>query len=108
MKTKEEIIQKTKSVKLCLMAHPDNEQDSEFEDRISDLEEIENYLSKDNWIKLELGSDLPKMKCDLWVLNNGKVFYYSDFEPNNECCQRYIIDNYTHYQPIIKPQPPIH
>lgn len=34
-----------RSVKLCLMAHPDNEPDSEFEDRISDLEEIEDILS---------------------------------------------------------------
>lgn len=33
-----------------MMAHPDNEQDSEFEDRISDLEEIENVLSKNGWI----------------------------------------------------------
>ncbi|MFD1770837.1 hypothetical protein [Sphingobacterium suaedae] len=33
-------IQKLKSVLLCLQAHPDNEPDSEFADRISDLEEI--------------------------------------------------------------------
>jgi len=32
------------------MAHPDNEIDSEFADRISDLEEIENELLNDNWI----------------------------------------------------------
>jgi hypothetical protein len=35
------MLQKIRSVKLCLMAHPDNEPNSEFEDRISDLEEIE-------------------------------------------------------------------
>lgn len=33
-------LQKLKSVLLCLQAHPDNEPDSEFADRISDLEEI--------------------------------------------------------------------
>ncbi len=48
----ENILSKIKSVKLCMMAHPDNEQDSEFEDRISDLEEIENMLSKNGWINV--------------------------------------------------------
>lgn len=43
MKTKE-LYQKIRSVKLCLMAHPDNEPDSEFADRIDDLEEIEIKL----------------------------------------------------------------
>lgn len=52
------ILEKIKSVKLCLMAHPDNEQDSEFSDRISDLEEIENELLKDTiefaeWLREE-------------------------------------------------------
>lgn len=43
MKNKE-LLQKIKSVKLCLMAHPNNEKDSEFADRIRDLVEIEeNY-----------------------------------------------------------------
>jgi hypothetical protein len=36
------ILEKIKSIKLCLMAHPDYEYGSEFEYRISDLEEIEN------------------------------------------------------------------
>jgi hypothetical protein len=40
-----EILKKIRSVKLCLMAHPDNEPDSEFADRISDMEEIELELS---------------------------------------------------------------
>ena len=45
-----ELLQKIKSIKLCLMAHPDNEEHSEFADRISDLEEIEKELSQ----KLEI------------------------------------------------------
>lgn len=39
-------LNKIKSVKLCLIAHPDNEQDSEFADRISNLEEIEANFSE--------------------------------------------------------------
>lgn len=37
---------KINSTILCLLAHPDNEPDSEFADRISDLEEILNDLNK--------------------------------------------------------------
>lgn len=39
-----EMLQKIRSVLLCLIAHPDNEENSEFQDRISDLEEIEEFL----------------------------------------------------------------
>ncbi len=38
---KEETLRIIKRVTLCLMAHPDNEEGSEFDDMISDLEEIE-------------------------------------------------------------------
>jgi len=42
----EEIKEKLFSIKQCMMAHPDNEQDSEFADRISDLEELEQGIDK--------------------------------------------------------------
>lgn len=41
-----EIVSKLKSVQLCLMAHPDNEPYSEFEDRIDDLEEIIKVIAE--------------------------------------------------------------
>jgi len=41
-----EILDTIKSVKLCLMAHPDNEEGSEFADRIEDLEDIETRLRR--------------------------------------------------------------
>jgi hypothetical protein len=40
----QDLIKKIFSVKQCLMAHPDNEQNSEFEDRISDLQDVEDSL----------------------------------------------------------------
>lgn len=33
-------LQKLNSIRICLMAHPDNEPNSEFADRISDLDEV--------------------------------------------------------------------
>jgi len=67
------ILNKIKSVKLCLIAHPDNGKDSEFADRISDLEEIENELSKNKWVKLNSEDDLPKTDktIDLWFLTKS-------------------------------------
>lgn len=35
---------KLKSVELCLSAHPDNEEHSEFADRISDLEQLSKQI----------------------------------------------------------------
>jgi hypothetical protein len=43
---KEEMLRNIQSVKLCMMAHPDNTEGSEFEDRIDDLDEIEQKLQK--------------------------------------------------------------
>lgn len=37
-------LQKLNSIRLCLMAHPDNEPNSEFADRISDLDEVINAI----------------------------------------------------------------
>lgn len=41
-----EMIHKIASVKMCLMSHPDNEPNSEFADRIEDLQEIEDELKE--------------------------------------------------------------
>ena len=96
-----EILNKIKSVKLCLMAHPDNEQDSEFEDRISDLEEIENELSKDNWIKIESEKDLPMYTDNYFVFNElGISMRGYDMQDHN------YWEDITHYKPIIKPNVP--
>lgn len=41
-----QILQKLRSLRLCLMAHPDNEPDSEFADRIEDLNELIEKFEK--------------------------------------------------------------
>ena len=41
------INQKLRSIELCLSAHPHNEPDSEFADRISDLQELPDIISKE-------------------------------------------------------------
>ena len=44
--TKQEMLNKINSVWLCMTAHPDNTINSEFEDRINDLEEVCKELLK--------------------------------------------------------------
>ena len=48
---KQSIIKKLESLKLNLSVHPENEPNSEFEDRITDLEEIINFLHKSKDVK---------------------------------------------------------
>lgn len=102
----EDILRKIKSTRLCLMAHPDNEEHSEFADRISDLEKIEDELSKikTDWIKVE--DKLPNLSTFVIAYKkNGKVlglyysadkeFYYSQVDQTNQV---------THWMPL--PEPP--
>jgi hypothetical protein len=44
MKIEDDLLSKTRSVILCLKAHPNYEPDSEFWDRVEDLEQIEQYF----------------------------------------------------------------
>ena len=88
------------------MSHPDNEIDSEFSDRISDLEEIENYLSKDKWIKIESEDDLPKEENGYWVIGNNGLDGIMHFEKSFNWLKEW--KEVTHYQPVIRPKPPIY
>ena len=58
----QEILNKIKSVKLCLMAHPDNQEDSEFEDRISDLIDIEHELQKRSYSEEDMIAIVEKSR----------------------------------------------
>ena len=61
----QEILNKIKSVKLCLMAHPDNQEDSEFEDRILDLIDIEHELQKSSYSEEEVEIIIQKLMNDV-------------------------------------------
>ena len=45
MKNKE-ILQKLRSLELCLTAHPDCIKGSEFEDRVLDIQELRNHFEQ--------------------------------------------------------------
>jgi hypothetical protein len=63
---KSEIIKKLKSLKLNLEVHPENEPNSEFENRISSLNEIiesiEKCECKNEWIE-HIDNFSDRMRC---------------------------------------------
>jgi len=71
MKLYIEELKKLNSIKLCLMAHPDNESDSEFEDRINDCDEIIDSLTS-----IELPSDEDIDKQAFQVPYDGTDTFY--------------------------------
>ena len=99
-------LNKIKSVKLCLMAHPDNQEHSEFADRISDLEEIETKLLKEQWIEIKVKNDLPKKRVHCWFLDKNNGLIAGEFLNNSKEEINFILANATHYRPILTPDLP--
>lgn len=67
------------------------------------LQGVEN---NNGWIKIESEDDLPKDGYYFVVYKNGKMSDCpkdSDFEDDN-----YWMQHITHYQPIVKPKPPLY
>jgi hypothetical protein len=101
------LLEKIKSALLCMSAHPDNEQGSEFEDRIEDLIEIESFLKTiPQWVKIESEEDLPKEFGEYWIIDrsNNKM-YRREF---NKSTKNFFFEYSTHYQRIIKPDLPVY
>lgn len=73
----------------------------------TEVEEIEKELSKDNWIKIEKGQDLPKDSSAYWIWRSDeRVSSLNDYETDKKYFFPYL--KATHYQPIIKPEKPIY
>ena len=86
--TLEEILKKIKSTKLCLIAHPNNEIDSEFADRITDLEEIEIELLK---AKSQQGYSKEELKSAFKIgFNIGYGSPVQELDLKNEHCERWF------------------
>lgn len=60
------------------------------------------------WIKIESEADLPKTEDEFWVFDNKgnceKLIKQIGLDSNSY----WWMKNVTHYQPIIKPLPPIY
>ena len=86
---KQKMISIVRSVKLTLIAHPDNEENSEFQDQINSLEELERALRISSIEPIELKRKvlIHFMKdLDPWDENNPQ---FEKFEQ--------IVDDYLTY-----------
>lgn len=77
---KDEILQKLKSVALSIKVHPDNQENSEFEDQLSSLEEVIECLDKESPTPVDDVVDVAANVMNNFLQdkpNNGKVFSIS-------------------------------
>lgn len=70
--------------------------------RPKSLQGIEN---NNGWIKIESEADLPKEDGLYYLIrNNGVITWNSVYISNMD----WLIEDVTHYQPIVKPKPPVY
>lgn len=69
----ENILSKLRSVELCLSAHHDNEEHSEFADRISDLEAMQIHLKEVIECQTKLVSALKELKYQVKNYSSGDI-----------------------------------
>lgn len=67
---------------------------------------LQGIEDNNGWIKIESEDDLPKEGDLFWVMKKG--YNYPLFEPMYHDDGEYWLQWYTHYQPILKPKPPIY
>lgn len=89
-------------------------------DRFSDLEfhktkylmrplSLQGIETNNGWIKIE-SEDIYDDWFTAWVFSEG-IILYATWNPNQEYwlgTDMCLIENVTHYQPIVKPQNPIY
>lgn len=83
-----DFLQKLKSIRLCLSAHPDNEENSEFADRIEDLNEIISFFSelKGAWLNIENNTrdyekEVKRNPNTLIRFDSGQIVKFKDEWP---------------------------
>jgi len=75
--------------------------------------EIIGIDNNNGWIKIESEDDLPKEDCHCWIMDKEKGLQCGQWrQAPNELLHKqayfYWMKKTTHYQIIIKPQPPIY
>jgi len=96
MKTMGNIKQKLRSIELCMSAHPENEEYSEFADRISDLQElpkdIEFEIEKNRIEGILLGLKICKEMWAQGTISHESIYenekYYEEELKNLSDCVR--------------------
>jgi len=56
------------------------------------------------WNFIETKNDLPKERGCIWTVCQGRVGIYNDFDPSDDMCIRYCLENFSYWQKVIKPE----
>ena len=69
---------------------------------------LAGIYNNNGWIKIESEENLPKERCAVWTFITEKEVVMNTFNTFDD--MEFTFDNgkVTHYQPIIKPKPPIY
>jgi len=86
--------------------HKDTIEGKSYLQRPKSLQGIEN---NNGWIKIESEEDLPTTEIDCHIIYNNNLMTFSVWDNVLKGFYIGIVkQNPTHYQPIIKPQPPLY
>lgn len=69
---------------------------------------IQGIETNNGWISIESESDLPKENGFYWIIDKSKNMEICRYYGKEDLSYRVWITQFTHYQPIIKPEPPIY
>lgn len=69
---------------------------------------LQGIEDNNGWIKIESKNDLPKERIVCWWFDKHQGEICGEFLNNGKDEVNFILANATHYQPIIKPKPPIY
>jgi len=85
--------------------------DINIEDCLIRPKSLQGIENNNGWIKIESESDLPKTRGieDIFILDKeNRISVGSTMLLSSKETRIYWKSNLTHYQPIVKPQPPIY
>jgi hypothetical protein len=96
---------KNKKIKLISFFHVSEIEFNGNLVRPKSLSGIENNIG---WIKIESKDDLPKENGYFMCLYQDGEIIPHHFSINSEFDRELFLQEFTHYQPIVKPKPPIY
>ena len=77
-------------------------------DVVDMLKIIQAIETNNGWIKIEREDDLPKSNDKYWIIDKSKDIEMLKFDSKDDGYMIIWKSQFTHYQPIVKPEPPIY
>lgn len=69
---------------------------------------LKGIYNNNGWIRIESEEDLPKERGAFWTFFEGERVTMNTFNTFDDIEFTFDNEKVTHYQPIVKPEPPIY